>query len=268
MDGKNFFARNSDGLKNVPISKPLGQARPVSSSFLFASSLESFKSEAVIIETNSSNFSQSKNSDELARTNRLASATNLASEATETIKELISSLEEIVGIATSDKVPNTITELEIKANKILNEINAKIESSAIVPQTALLDDNIKFELEQELGKTLDFIFLEDTKDNLGIGSISFASKDSIINTVYSVRTARERIDSFANSLDDLRNSIGRKLSEREVARQNIEASGTSVRDLEEAFTLAEITKESIGKNPLLALGSAGNFTKRAPDLLK
>jgi len=266
MDGKNFFPRSADSLKNASISKTFLEPRPTSSSVLFSSSLESFKSEAVIIETDSSTFTQSKNNDELTRTNRLASAVNLTSNATKALKELMSSLEEIVDLATFEQLPSN--DLEKKANTILNEITAKIEFTAIVPQPALLDDNARVELEQELGKTLDFIFLEDAKESLGIGSISFASKDAIIDTVYKVRSARERIDSFSESLDYLRNSLGRKLTEREVARQNIEASGTTVRDLEEASTLAEFTKDSIGKNPLLALESAGNFAKRAPDLLK
>ena len=239
-------------------------ARRVTSNVLVAASVKT-SADAVVVSIKPGN-SDSTKTEEITRTSRLASAVNLASEATDSLKNIV---QELGGVVEQAKLaPNAPVELEQKAKQLLDALNSKIGDGSLPSRSDFPDDETRVELERQLGRTLDFIYPADTQNGFGIGDISFASKEAILNTVSKVRTARERIESLGDAVTGVKSDLSRKLKVQEVARQNVEASGASVRDLEEATLLADSTGELISRNPTLALNSFGKLYTRSAEVLK
>jgi hypothetical protein len=79
--------------------------------------------------------------------------------------------------------------------------------------------------------------------------------------------ARRSIDQLKSELDTGITSIRTAVSALEVASQNVEASQTTVRDVDDALDLARDAKGGIQGDPSEAIGSVGDLAKNAPELL-
>jgi hypothetical protein len=162
-----------------------------------------------------------------------------------------------------------LAKLEKEARGLRDEITRVAQVSTSEGVKPLAGDTIRLELEETLGKALEIILPSDAKDAFGLNDINLSQKELILDTVAKVEKARRGIEQLRGSLDHGLDSLRTTVAALEVASQNVEASKTSVRDVDSALTLAVNTKGEIRDDPAGALNSVGgSIFKNAKGLLE
>lgn len=203
-----------------------------------------------------------------SRANELINTANIAAEAAGEIEKLVKSIDGIVEQVSSKEIPDVRKSiLETEANDLVAEIKRRAGTSAPGGVKPLAGDKIRLEVEEKLGKTLEFLLPADAKEAFGLGRIKFTTKDAILDTVASVQAARERVKELRGAVDSTLETIRSAVTELDVANQNSEAAESSLRDVDEALKLAGRMRQGISSNPASALGSFGNLDSRVLDLL-
>ena len=201
--------------------------------------------------------------------NRAIEATNVASGAVEDLGRILGGIEGIVEqVSSNDLPPQRVAILEKEANNLRDQLVRTADVSTSDGVKPLAGDSIRLELEETLGKTLEIILPDSARSAFGIGDVSLSPKDFILDTVARVEEARRSIEQLRGQLDSGISSIRTAVSVLEVASQNVEASQTTVRDVDDALDLARLAKGGIQEDPKDAIGSVGDLTKSAPELLK
>lgn len=201
--------------------------------------------------------------------NSAINVVNLAMEATSEIDNLVKSIGGIVDQAKSESLtPSRRAVLEKEAKELVQEIKRKAEVSSSDGVKPLAGDKIRLEVEEKIGRTLDFVLPDLAKDGFGLGEIGFSRKEAIIQTVTNVEKARKNIQEIKKAVDETMDAVKSTVGTVEVALQNTEASEASIRDLDQAVKLARDTKLGIKSNPVGAMGSLGKLDPKALELLK
>ncbi len=209
------------------------------------------------------------NNDLRAKVNAAINVTNVAEEATAEVEKLVKSLEGIVEVANDGSTPNErlgILDKEVK--ELVSAIGNLTKSKSLDGIKPLAGDPIRLDLEQKIGRTLEFILPDHSKDAFGLEKITVSKKEAIINTIATVEEGRKRLENLKASLDDASKSIRQVVSETEVALLNRESSEASLRDVDSAIKLANQTKRGIGSNPDRALRSTGDLSAVSLKLLE
>lgn len=203
------------------------------------------------------------------KVNEIINVTNVATEATSQISDLVKSID---GIVEQAKAENTTDQrkaiLEEEANQLVNEIKKAALQSADNGVKPLAGGTIRLEVEERIGKTLEVILPDEASAAFGLGKISFSTKDSIISTIASVEAALNSITRLREAVSETAKNIEETVKAVDVAIQNAEASETSVRDLDMALRLASETSVVISKDPDKALSSVGKLNQGALGLLE
>ncbi len=202
-----------------------------------------------------------------SRANDLINVVNTADEATAEIDKLVKSIDGIVQQASKEDLPEPRRAvLEKEANGLADEIRRK--SNVDVSKVAgNADEEIRFEIEQSLGKSLESLFKEGAENAFGISQITFSPKESIINVRTSVAVAKERVEQLRSKVSDAKDQVGTSVAELDVALQNTASAESSLRDIDAALQVATQTKAGISKNPENAV-SASRLSQNSLDLLK
>lgn len=201
--------------------------------------------------------------------NQLINSINVASEATAAIDSIVRSISGIVQQASSEGVPeNRLSKLEAEAKSLIEAIKSQVASVSSGHTNPLLGDPIRLEVEQEIGRTLDFVLPDHAKENFGLGAIDFSRKDLIISVRTSIERAQREIEELKHAMGASRKTVESTLNEVDVALQNTEAAHATVRDLDAALRLVGSASGGIRSNPESALASYRGFSKRALELLE
>lgn len=212
--------------------------------------------------------SRSSRSDERGKINSIIEQINLAVQATEEISALFESITGIVEQASqtsgsSDRLPT----LELEAKELASAVR-KITDRANSPQDTLPSDKQTLvAVEQKLCEALKGLFGSESGATIQPAEISFKSKDSITKTAQQVDQTRNHLESIAKNIRETAAEIRRAIELGEVALENGEASEVMVRDLEEAFKVAEVASGRISTNPEQAIRAIA-IKKLRVDLLK
>ncbi|NLF25461.1 MAG: hypothetical protein GX589_07365 [Deltaproteobacteria bacterium] len=201
-----------------------------------------------------------------ARINDVISTINVAAEATSEIQNLVKSIEGITTQAGNEQISDERRAvLEKEARGLVDEIKKR----ASLPMRVGSNDEsqVRLEIEQTLGKTLEALFPEGADNAFGIEAVSFTPKENIISVRTSIEVAQRRLQELALAIDNAKAEVKATIDTFEVASQNTEASDASIRDVDAALKLAAQTKSTIGTNPESALGSVGQIDKSAANLL-
>ena len=208
-------------------------------------------------------------SDIRARANQVITLANLAAEATAEIEKFVESIGGMAEQAGDPQISEHQRQvLEREANELVGEIKQRAQTSSGDGTRPLAGDEIRLEVEERLGKTLDFILPDGAIQGFGIGEISFSTKDLIINTIAKIESARDNIRQLREAVDRTVEGVKAGVQELEVALRNSEASDSSIQDVEQAARLAEETRVSIGENPRGAMNSVGALSAVMMDLLR
>jgi len=200
----------------------------------------------------------------LAATNEVIGIINLASQVTDEIDGLVRHVSGLTTQVSADAVPahrRVVLEQEARA-----AVQALREHSFSAPKTPVggsLDATVRAELEQTLGRTLDFLLPETVSNEFDLGKIDFSTKEAILRTQTTIEVARQRIEQLKTGLDHSRDIVQRVLESEEIAIENLRAASSSVRDLDLAVDLTGATWSGIRGDPREALGSIGFLGERA-----
>ncbi len=203
------------------------------------------------------------------RINRAIEATNVAASGVEEIGKILGGIEGIVEQVTSGDLPAPrIAILQKEANTLQQELVKATNVSTSDGIKPLAGDPIRLELEETLGKALEILLPDRSKDTFGLGSVGLSPKDVILNTVAKIEEARRGIEQLRSQLNDGSLALRSTVAAVEVASQNLEASQTTVRDVDDALDLARGTKGEIREDPKGAIGSVGDIAQNATVLLR
>lgn len=201
--------------------------------------------------------------------NQVIQAINVAADATVAIDRIVQSISGILEQASSATIPsNRLVKLQDEANTLVDAIKAQVASATSGRTNPLLGDPIRLEVEQEIGRTLDFVLPEHAKDNFGLGAIDLSRKELIISVRTLIERAQRQLDEIKKVVGESRKTVESTLTEVDVALQNAEASHVNVRDLERAMQLVGSANSGIRSNPQSALDAYSGFSKRAIELLE
>ena len=214
----------------------------------------------VAVDSTTSSRAPASQSSERVNINKAIEATNLALNATDEIGRIVGSIEGIVEQAQDPGLSSDrLAILEKEAEGLRKEIGRAAQSTTSSGVKPLAGDPIRVEVERTLGKALEIILPDVAAGSLGLNTIRLSPKDVIINTITSIEHARKGIEDLrahlANGVGTLKDTV----TALEVARENGEASQTSLRDVEDALHLAVDTRKGIRGDPKGALDSVGNF---------
>ena len=167
------------------------------------------ESEAVEVESSRRASSEAK---WRTQTNEVITITNLAAEATAAIEKLVESIggmaEQAVDQATSGQQRGI---LEGEANELLGEIKRTALTAGTHSVHPLAGDKVRLEVEEKLGKTLEFLLPDDATRGFDIGKIAFSTKESIISTIANITTAQQSIerlrDAVSRGTDDVKETV-------------------------------------------------------------
>ncbi|MCB0311181.1 MAG: hypothetical protein KDD42_08095 [Bdellovibrionales bacterium] len=225
--------------------------------------------EIVTLSLSNSNTESLKETKVRSGANQLISQMNLSSQAAGEIEDLVKSLDGIVQQATQSELPERrLAALEKEAKELVGKINEVAQTTSASTSTIKVDDDVRAEIEQRIGKTLDAILPDNPDELIGISEISLSPKDSIINTIANVTAARERIEGVRRTIDQTRGAVGAIVAALDVAAQNSAASEASIRDVDQAVELASQARIGIFEDPGAALESVGDLDSRSLGLLK
>jgi hypothetical protein len=201
--------------------------------------------------------------------NQVIQSINVAADAAAAIDRIVHSISGIVEQASSASVPsNRLSKLQDEANSLVAAIKAQVASAASGRSNPLLGDPIRLEVEQEIGRTLDFVLPEHAKNNFGLGAIDLSRKELILSVRTSIERAQRQLDEIKKAVGESRKTVEMALTEVDVALQNAEAAHVNVRDLERAMQLVGSANSGIRSNPQSALDAYSGFSKRAIELLE
>ena len=200
-----------------------------------------------------------KTNDARNKANSIISTINLVQEATAEIGRLVKSIDGIAEQVESGDVSQERREiLEAEANDLAAEIKRKAQDSSksIRPLPA---DEIRAEIEEKLGRTLDDIIPAEDGSTFEIGEIKLDMRENIVNVRTSVARAQQRIETLQRTVTKAATQVKEIIDAHDVAAQNSEASQVSIRELDDALNLALETGSRISHSPLEALQSAGSL---------
>lgn len=203
--------------------------------------------------------------------NQILSAVNTTSETTSDLDRLVKSLGGILKQASETELSNNrVQALQNEANQLVDKISEITSASSLsLPLSSPPGtDEVRKEVEKRIGRTLDAIFGDEAKKNLNIGHISLSKREQIIESVAKLEEAKRSVEKIKSEINDTRHAISNILNNFEVAHENSEAAGATVRDLDRAVDLASQAKLNIAKNPEEALGSASKLDSSSLGLLE
>jgi len=209
-----------------------------------------------------------QNNEERSQANKMISTINLAQEATAEIGRLVKSVDGIAQQVESGNISKQRREvLESEANDLVSEIKRKAYSSSESIKPLADDDKIKAEIERKLGKTLDDLLPNKDDEIFDIGEIKLDLKENIVNARASVARVQERVEKIQANIKEATKEIQSLITTIDVASQNTEASQVSIRDLDNALSVAVETGDLIERSPEEALQSAGALSHFSVNVL-
>jgi hypothetical protein len=128
-------------------------------------------------------------------------------------------------------------------------------------------DDIRQKIEKNLGKTLEAILPNQDKLGSGIANIDFSTKENILSVRTNIELAKAQVNELKDRINQDKIEIGETIARNEIAESNREASNPSLRDLDQALTLAGKAKNFISTNPEVALASFSSIKNSYTDLL-
>jgi hypothetical protein len=201
--------------------------------------------------------------------NEAIASINVATDATGSIARYLSSIDGFIEQAQSKQTsPERRKALESEANQLVLEIKRTAKEVSSVARAPIPDDEVRREIEEKLGKTLDALLPEERGDEGGLGPVSFSRKESIIETITNVARARERIEEMRRSMRETSETLKSAVLSYEIAQQNGESAQSTVRDVDAAARLASEMQASIFSDPGAALDAIGNVTAKSAELVK
>lgn len=195
-------------------------------------------------------------------TNKSISLLNIASDATDKISDIFDSVKGIVEQVTTEKdiTPKKVQILQKEANALLSGMKTLTNDTDFENVKPVTDEEAKIYVEEKIGDTLDMVFPDDVKDGFGMDDIDFSKKETIINTLASVKKTEARItllkETIAKNYDDLATKT----------RDDIEV-GNKVENLDEAIKLTNALQEDIIQNPKVAMQTTKTDFARFTELL-
>lgn len=182
-------------------------------------------------------------------------------EAVETTEEIGSILESITGIVEQAKNQNLpgerIKPLEVEAQQLADQASTKLEKArGVITPVGVDDDTIK-KIEKKLAAALEQLYPTDNS-NIAAHDINFTTKEAIVNTLAKVESTRDRLLGLTRTVQETSEEIKRAVELTEVASENVEASSSLVRDLNQALDMASETSLKINEKPQLALDAIGD----------
>ncbi|MCB0353638.1 MAG: hypothetical protein KDD64_08945 [Bdellovibrionales bacterium] len=234
-------------------------------SSLSADKVNASRSDAVTVTSETKDHSAAQSRTKL---NTVISSLNLVADATDEISKLVESVAGITEQAASDGISeNRVGALEAEAKQLVNEIQKRTEIEVPEGTKPLSGDPIRVEVERVLDDTLEVILPEVGKDAFGLSTISLSPKENIIRTRVSVEEARVRLDQLREAVQENQGRVGKILGRLDVAAQNSEAAGSTVRDLDEALNLGNSIRRAIDSDPEAAL-QVSKLKDSSADLLQ
>lgn len=222
--------------------------------------------DAVAMETQPRN---SGKIDVRARFNDLVNVVNIASDTTTDLEKIVKSLGGIVEQVQGGNLSQGRTStLEAEANGLVDEIRKKADSASYNGTKPLAGDKFGLEAEEKLGTNFEFALPADAQAGLGIGKIAFSDPDSINSSVASVEAAQAKLKEIRTAVESTLSTIKSSASLIEVASQNSEAAQVSLRDVDDALSLAGRTSSGITANRDAALGSFSGLSSKSLALLQ
>jgi len=201
--------------------------------------------------------------------NEAISSLNVASEATSSIADYLSSIDGFIEQAQSNEAsPQRRQALESEANQMVDEIKRTAREVSATASAPIPDDQVRKQVEDTIGKTLDILLPEERGKSDGLQSITFSRKETIIQTITNVARARARIDDMRKAMQESSETLKGAVLSYEIAQQNTEASKASVRDVDAAAKLAGDAKTGIFNNPIAALDAFGEISPKILELVK
>ncbi len=202
-----------------------------------------------------SNYAPAVRNSERSQFNTVISVVNVASEATDSLNKIVNSLDGLAKqAATEDISDSRRLTLQHEANDLVQEIRKAVQVSAPNGTKPLAGDKIRVEVEEKLGKVLEFLLPDHSSDNLGISSVNFTAKESIIKTQTTIEAARRQIEQLRNAVHKIHRDIASAVESSDATHK---VKDTSVREVDVALVLAHDTNKDIGSNPRAALNSIG-----------
>jgi hypothetical protein len=200
--------------------------------------------------------------------NEAISSLNVASDATTSIANYLSSIDGFIEQAQGEVSPQRKQALESEANQMVDEIKRTAREVSSAASAPIPDDQVRKQVEETIGKTLDVLIPEERGKKDGLQPISFSRKETIIQTITNVAKARARIDDMRKAMQQSNETLKGAVLSYEIAQQNTEASKASVRDVDAAAKLAGAAETKIFSNPATALDAIGDVSPKALDLVK
>lgn len=263
MDVREVKAVNSP--QNIP-KKSISSEPAIPSKAHQTSELQSAKMQSVTVEIHAGKHASSE---AMANLNEAIGVINVASKTVDEIDSYVRGIMGIVEQASEQGIPEPrVGILENEANQLVRAVRDAIKVEAPNGVHPLQGEPYKAELEQTLGKTLEVLLPDLSKDELGLGQIQLTTKDFIVSTRAVVMRSQERVQQLRQALQILTTTIKDTANEVDVAMQNVEASNPSLREVERALSFAGETGLHITKNPKEALGSVGTLSPYSLGLLR
>lgn len=208
-------------------------------------------------------------SDVVSGLNQVISTTNVAAKATEDIERYMRGISGIVEqVAQGDLPQNHVNILEKEANELVQAVQGATLSEAPGGIKPLAGDSYGSAWEETFGKTLDIMLPDISRDNLGLGDVRLSTSEFIVATRAAVARSQERLQDLKAMIEQASTRVQKAAAEMDVAMQNAEASGVSLREVEHALSFASTTGRSINENPTEALASLGELNSDSVGLLK
>lgn len=183
------------------------------------------------------------------------SSVRVTSEMVGRVERVVKSFQGVVEQREKEPQAHRKERLEKEASSLL---------SALGNEYSVKSEKIKIQAEEILGESLELILPDLTVDKLGLTSVSL--KDTIVDIRKKVDQALGAIDGAREEIATIEKNVRDLMVKSEVARENKEASNTSLRDLDSAFGQSSKVATSIVsqgsealqavremKNPLLLL---------------
>ncbi len=262
--------RIKDALSPIPLSQATKSKT--------AQDLKSSEARAVAVSSNElkadvtvrlSNIPPAVAADLRKNLNQAIASINVATDATGSISQYLSSIDGFIEQAqSSDTSPQRREVLESEANQLVDEIKRTAREVSSVAHAQIPNDDVRRDIEEKLGATLDALLPEERGNVPGLGPVSFSRKESIIETVTNVARARERIEDMRRSMRESSETLKNAVLSYEIAQQNSEAALASVRDVDAAAKLASKMQASIFSDPNVALDAIGQVSPKVADLVK
>lgn len=210
-----------------------------------------------------------QNSEIETNLNKIISASNSAIEATKVVGGFIDSIAGIVELAESKS--QSQERLKTLTNEA-NELILKLEETEINNTNNLVVNSESDLINQQIiniGETLSNLLPINniSEKKFGVNLVDFSTLGGIQRAKDNVLKAKEKFDLIQKTTNDASNNLKQVLINLEVAKQNSEASQSSVRDLNEALELADSMSNNIKNNKNDALNSFKEINPKSLDLL-